>query len=165
MKQEELDNIIKLHNKWLKDEEGGEKANLRGAELEYANLEYANLCNANLRGADLRGAYLNYANLCNANLCNANLRGAHLKYADLNWVNWRETHGLKVYVAGLQSSRENAQLAYIPSLDIATTGCWQDTWEATKKRVASVYDEDDPIYKKYQLAFNYIEAQMKLDNL
>ena len=200
MTQEELNNIIKLHQNWINGEEDGARAdlsdadlsdanlsviylndanlyntnlrnsNLRKADLSYTYLSYANLSDANLSYANLSDANLSYANLSDANLSDANLSGANLTNTNLtnttlNWVNWHEAYGLKVYVAGLQSSRENAQLVYIPSLDIATTGCWQDTWEATKKRVASVYDEDDPIYKKYQLAFNYIEAQMKLDNL
>lgn len=49
--QEELKTILELHLKWLRNEEGGIRANLRGA-----NLSSANLSSANLRGADLRGA-------------------------------------------------------------------------------------------------------------
>ena len=157
-----------------------EYANLSGANLSNANLSNANLNNANLNNADLSSANLNSAdlndanlivtNLSNANLNNANLSGADLNDANLskailNWVSWHETRGLKVYEAQLNSSRENAQLAYTPSLDAATTGCWQNTWEATKKRVADVYKESNPkIYKKYQLAFQYIEDQMVEDN-
>ena len=129
MKQSKLDNILKLHQKWLDGEEEGKRAYLSGADLH----------NADLSGADLSGAYL-------------------------NWVNWHEVKGIKVYVAGLQSSRENAQLAYIPSIDIATTGCFQDTWDNLKKRIDEVYKKDNPkIYHKYQLAINYIEEQIKSD--
>ena len=42
--QEKLNETIESHGKWLRDEEGGEKANLRGADLG---------------DAYLRGAYLN----------------------------------------------------------------------------------------------------------
>jgi len=100
-----------------------------------------------------------------ADLSNIDLGGADLSDATLNWVNWHEARGgVDVYVAGLRSSRHNAQLAYIPSLDITTTGCWQNTWEATKKRVKDVYKESDSkIYRKYKLAFQYIEAQMVED--
>lgn len=87
-----------------------------------------------------------------------------MRGADLRWVSWREAQGIKVYVAGLQSSRENAQLVYIPSFDVATTGCFQDTWENLKKRVEEVYKKDNPlIYEKYQVAIKFIEEQMKLD--
>jgi uncharacterized protein YjbI with pentapeptide repeats len=49
--KDELKEILRLHDMWLKDEEGGERANLHGA-----NLRGANLHGADLRGADLRGA-------------------------------------------------------------------------------------------------------------
>ena len=53
MTQQELQEILELHRKWLRDEEGGKradfsKANLYNANLEYANLENANLCDAKL---------------------------------------------------------------------------------------------------------------------
>ena len=50
--QEEIQ-ILQRHAKWLADEAGGEKANLRGADLRGADLHEANLYGANLRGADL----------------------------------------------------------------------------------------------------------------
>ena len=76
MKQQELNLILEGHKKWLNNE-GGERANLCGA----------NLRDVGLRGADLYGADLRDANLCGANLrgadlCDANLRGANLRDAD-----------------------------------------------------------------------------------
>ena len=58
-----LEEILISHKKWLKNEEGGEKANLRCANLRCANLSNANLScvdlsNADLSDADLRGADL-----------------------------------------------------------------------------------------------------------
>ena len=52
----ELKAIIYKHAKWIRDEDGGERADLCGADLR----------NADLRDADLCGA-----NLCDANLCDA----------------------------------------------------------------------------------------------
>lgn len=46
MTQEELNVILDKHKKWLRGKEGGEKANLRGADL---------------RGVNLRGADLDYS--------------------------------------------------------------------------------------------------------
>ena len=66
MTNEELKKIIEKHEKWLKDQEGGERATLRGT----------NLYGADLRGADLRGADLYGANLRGADLRGADLRGA-----------------------------------------------------------------------------------------
>ena len=100
--QERLNEIIASHGKWLRAEEGGERANLSyanlsyanlrgadlsGADLSGANLHYANLHYANLRGADLGGANLSYANLSGANLHYANLRGADLGGANLSYAN------------------------------------------------------------------------------
>nr|DAW47825.1 MAG TPA: pentapeptide repeat protein [Caudoviricetes sp.] len=53
--KEEIE-VLQRHAKWLKNEEGGEKANLRGADLRGANLRDANLRGANLWDANLRGA-------------------------------------------------------------------------------------------------------------
>ena len=68
MKQDELNAILVKHTEWLRDEDGGARADLRGADLRYA---------------DLYGADLRYANLRYANLRDADLRGADLRYADL----------------------------------------------------------------------------------
>ena len=48
-----LEEILKLHEMWLNDEEGGVRAELRDANLQYANLRNADLQGANLRGANL----------------------------------------------------------------------------------------------------------------
>ncbi|QCQ61197.1 pentapeptide [Rheinheimera phage vB_RspM_Barba15S] len=83
MKQEELNLILENHKKWLNDD-GGIRADLRGANLSGANLKGADLRGANLRGADLWTAYLRGANLRGANLRGANLSGANLRGADLS---------------------------------------------------------------------------------
>ena len=61
---------------WRNHEPGGERANLRGADLS----------GANLRGADLSGANLSLSDLGGANLTGADLRGADLIGADLIWA-------------------------------------------------------------------------------
>ena len=58
MDANELREILDKHVKWLQDEEGGERANLYGADLRRADLSGANLSDANLSDADLRRAYL-----------------------------------------------------------------------------------------------------------
>ena len=70
--------ILEKHAKWIRGEDGGERADLYGADLRGADLSAANLRNADLCDADLRGA-----NLCGADLCGADLRGANLCGADL----------------------------------------------------------------------------------
>ena len=68
----ELKLVLESHLAWLTDE-GGNRADLYGANLRDADLRNADLCNADLRDADLRDANLRGANLRNANLRNANL--------------------------------------------------------------------------------------------
>ena len=84
MTKTELNEILKKHKKWVFDEPGGERADLRGADLRGANLYGADLRGANLRGADLRGADLRGADLRGADLRGANLYGADLRGADLD---------------------------------------------------------------------------------
>ena len=88
MRQEELQIILEKHKKWLNNEEGGERADLIGADLRFADLRgailtCAILTYANLRGADLRGAILTGAILTCADLRGAILSGAILYGADL----------------------------------------------------------------------------------
>ena len=61
MTNEELKEVLSLHQMWLLDKEGGVRADLRYADLRYADLSDANLRYANLRYADLRGANLSGA--------------------------------------------------------------------------------------------------------
>lgn len=82
MDQAALNEILKKHDLWLKDDPKGDRANLKDAHLEGANLR-----NANLEGANLAGAHLKGANLIYANLRHAYLVGAHLENADLECVN------------------------------------------------------------------------------
>ena len=84
MDKQELKAILGKHLKWLRGEDGGERANLFGANLSRADLSGANLSRANLSGANLFGANLSRANLSGANLSRANLFGANLFGANLS---------------------------------------------------------------------------------
>jgi hypothetical protein len=87
--KEELALIIEKHGKWLRDEEGGERANLSSANLSYADLSYADLSYASLRYANLSYADLRYADLSSADLSYASLRCADLRYANLSYADLR----------------------------------------------------------------------------
>ena len=104
MTQEQINKILASHKEWMKGT-GGERADLRDADLRDADLRDANLrdadlrdadlCGADLRDADLRGADLRVANLCGAdlrvaNLCGADLRDANLRDADLRDADLRD---------------------------------------------------------------------------
>ena len=149
--QEKLKEIIVSHGKWLRDEEGGERADLKGAYLEGAdlrgayfrgvNLKGANLKGVDLRGtdlrrADLRGADLEYANLESADLRYANLKGANLKGVDLRDVDLREadlkgayledTYLGGAYLKGADLNKTYYQITRIGSRNATTTYCVED---------------------------------------
>jgi len=84
---EVIKTILNKHLLWLKDETGGECADLSGADLSGANLSGANLSGADLRSADLSGADLSGASLRSANLSGADLRSADLRSANLSGAN------------------------------------------------------------------------------
>ncbi len=98
MDKQKLDEVLKKHEQWVRDEEGGARANLRCADLRAASLRWANLRRANLRvaklhgadlyganlsGADLRWSDLRWSDLRRADLSGADLRGANLRWSDL----------------------------------------------------------------------------------
>jgi hypothetical protein len=76
MNREQINIVLSAHLKWLRGEIGGQKADLRSANLYGADLGSANLRSADLRSADLRSANLGSANLRSADLRSANLYGA-----------------------------------------------------------------------------------------
>ena len=105
MTQCDLNTIIQLHEKWLRREPGGKKANLRGADLFDADLRDADLSDADLSDADLSGADLSGADLSHADLRYADLRGANVDFS--SWPLWcGSLKGVKV------DARIARQLAY-----------------------------------------------------
>ena len=97
MTREEINKIVNLHQKWLRNEEGGERATLAGEDLSRAMLDGINLMWADLTGVDFEEAHLFGANFEGADLRGANLRGAFcgsanfagasLEVANLEWAN------------------------------------------------------------------------------
>ena len=117
---------LDLHLKWLRDEEGGERAILHGADLH----------GADLHGANLHGAILRWADLREADLHGANLRGADLDFA--SWPFRCGSFGAKA------DMRLVAQLAkHLAMLDVS--GCCGGIREAhaafCKTGLAHLFDE------------------------
>lgn len=113
MNKTDLEKILTEHTLWLHNE-GGKRADLRGADLGEADLKGANLREADFRGAnlgeaDLRGANLRKANLGWANLSEADLRGADLRGANLGWANLRGTN-----LGGARLSEANLDFSVFP---------------------------------------------------
>ena len=100
MTNDELRKIIEKHKKWLRGMEGGERANLRGADLSGANLSGADLSGANLRGADLYGA-----NLCGAK----NVPFIPMACPDSgSFTAWKKAHGHIVKLLIPEDSRRSS---------------------------------------------------------
>ena len=108
MTKEQINKILASHKEWMKGT-GGERANLRGANLYGANLRDADLRDADLRDANLRGADLRDANLCGADLRDANLCGANLRGADLRDAN---LYGADLCGADLRGVRHDERTAF-----------------------------------------------------
>ena len=188
---EKLQEIIKSHGRWLRNEEGGERANLRdaylsganlrGADLRDANLSDANLSDAYLSGADLRGANLRDANLSDANLSDANLSGADLRGANLRGANLRGANLRDANLSGADLDKTYYQVVRIGSRRGTTTycvdddnvlcGCWNNykggTLEEFKTRVESVYGREgnnpnEQYYDEYMAAITFFAAMKEM---
>lgn len=104
MLRSKLEKILENHKKWLKNE-GGERADLRGAYLSGADLSGAYLIGADLRGtnlsgADLRGADLSGADLRDATLTdikvNENTTGYHNLCPEGEFIAWKKLADSKI---------------------------------------------------------------------
>ena len=148
MTQEELAKILELHKKWLNDEEGGERANLSGANLSCADLICANLSDADLSGADLRCADLSgadlscanlrWANLSSANLSDADMSGADLSRANLSGADLSGAQGLLLACNYLDAHFERIKDGYIA---YKTFGAQYRAPKKWKIEVGSVIEE------------------------
>ena len=168
---EKLQEIIESHGRWLRNEEGGERANLRradlsgadlrGADLRSADLYCADLSGANLRRADLSGADLRRAALSGANLSGADLSGADLSGADLRRaalsgaalsganLSGADLSGAdldKTYYQVVRVGSRRGITTYCVDDDNVLCGCWNGfkggTLDEFKTRVESVYGRE-----------------------
>jgi hypothetical protein len=133
MNEKELHEIIAAHGRWWLNNDGGKRADLRGANLRVADLHEANLCGADLRDADLRGA----------DICGADIYGADLTE--------------KIVQVGPIGSR-NSYTVYFVDRDIVKCGCWNEckggSLEQFEARVDKVYPDYTmhPEYRREYLA-------------
>jgi hypothetical protein len=158
---EKLQEIIKSHGRWLRNEEGGERADLRGADLSGADLSGADLRDADLSGADLSGA-----DLSGADLRDADLRGADLRDADL-----RGAYLDKTYYQVVRIGSRRGTTTYCVDDDNVLCGCWNNykggTLEEFKTRVESVYGREgnnpnEQYYDEYMAAITFFAAMKEM---
>lgn len=184
--QEKLKEILVSHSKWLRCENGGERADLSNADLSYINLNHtdlrgANLCGAdfyraNLYGAILCGANLYGANFCATDLSNSSLRATDLRATDLSNSKFDNaslstTSLSKTYYQIVRIGSREATTTYCVEDDNVRCGCWHNygggTLEEFKKRVESVYGENGErpnkkYYTQYMAAIEFFEKMTKL---
>ena len=161
-----LQEIIKSHGRWLRNEEGGERADLGSADLSSANLRGADLSGADLSSADLRGADLGSANLSSADLRSADLRGADLRGADLSSADLDKTYYQVVRIGSRRGTT-----TYCVDDDNVLCGCWNNykggTLEEFKTRVESVYGREgnnpnEQYYDEYMAAITFFAAMKEM---
>ena len=161
MEASKLKEILEKHKMWLNGEEGGERANLRGADLREADLRGANLNGAYLRWAnlsgadlreadlriaelsatDLRGTDLRRASLREADLSGADLRGADLSGADLDYVSYPlYCNGLCIHI----DDRIGIQLLYHAISNILFS---HNTSDNLKKQVSALVDTANKFHR------------------
>lgn len=109
----ELFEILRKHKMWLYGELGGERADLRGADLSEADLSGADLSGADLSEACLARANLIGAYLCNANLARSNLYGAYLCNANLVRANLIGAYLIEANLSEANLSEANLSGAYL----------------------------------------------------
>ena len=179
-----LQEIIESHGKWLKFEDGGKCADLRGADLQCSYLQGADLQGANLRGANLRDADLRDAYLQGADLRGADLRGANLRDAHLRGVNLQGAHLRCAYLQGVDLPNGIYQIVGCGSYNRCTTydsindrvicGCWEDGGgnhlESFKKRIETIYGDkgeapNAAYYIEYMAAINFFEMVKRVRKL
>ena len=169
--QEELEDILKKHKKWLNNQNGGERANLIDADLSYLNfkkvdLRCAKMTSVNLTHADLTDTVLKNADLTDTNLAFANLKRANLKGTDLtNTTIWdtifSNAGGKSIISIQLNTSVENRVINYIPEIDWVSAGCFRGTLEELKNKVKYTHSDNEKIRKRYEKAIEFIEFLKK----
>ena len=80
--KDELKTILKKHMMWLNGEDGGERADMSGADMRGANMSGADMSGADMSGADMSGADMRWADMRGANMSRADMRGVqHIEFA------------------------------------------------------------------------------------
>ncbi len=183
---EELQDILAKHKKWLASPTDGGRTDLSEASLQNVNLcnvdlQYAKLDGVNLSGANLQGAKLNNASLRNADLrcadlSYAKLQGADLQYADLSHaylqgVNLNDANLDDANIKGAQkpwlvtiSNIGNgiAEIIYFADKDNIRWGRWNNAEGGTltefKKHIDFVYPARSKNEHCQQYRIEYLSA-------
>ncbi len=118
---DEWSEILEQHVWWLRNNNCGGRANLRGANLRRANLNNANLSSADLSSTNLSNANLSSANLNGANLSNADLNNADLNNANLSSANLRRANLSNANLNNANLSNADLNNANLNNADLNNT--------------------------------------------
>lgn len=98
-----------------------------------------------------------------ANLTRANLTGANLYEADLRGANFADVIGLSVLCVQANTSSENRRIAYIPSLNIVTAGCFQGTFAEFEQRVEEEHKYNPFVLSRYRRVIVFLKREAEED--
>ncbi len=185
MTTEELEKILELHKKWLKDDPTGKRADFKeanlsgmdlyGVDLRGADFGQADLSGTNLSYADFQGADLSGANLCSANLKNADFRNAKLRNTNLKGVLLSQADLDGAYLPDtlyqiVGSGKYNRCTTYDIINDQVVCGCWDDKkgnhLTAFEKRIKDIYgpkgsNPNSFHYDEYMMAIKFFKMVRK----
>ncbi len=82
--------VLQAHRRWLNNEPGGVRLDLRGANMIGAFMRGAYMGDANLAGAYMRDANMTGAFMAGAFMGGANLNGAFMRGAYMGGANMRD---------------------------------------------------------------------------
>ena len=189
-----LEEVLELHKKWLKREEGGIKADLSDEDLSNVDLIDVNLRYADLSGSILMGAYLSNANLSDSDLSyvylsNANLSDSDLRYSDFSNADLRGVDFSGSDLTGVDLTNTNFYLTnlykckgdfvgienigsrndtthYFYKSDRVICGCFSGTMEEFEEKVKKSYAKDDKEYREYIVAIRTLKelAEIELES-
>lgn len=144
-----LQAVLERHQKWLNDEEGGERANLTDANLASTNMKKVNLASAIMEGSDMSGANLTGANLMGTNMRKSNMNGsdmsgANMMYANLAGADLRKSD--MRYANVIDTNMKDANLAY--------TNMWYANIKYARMRDADLKQIKEDLFEKLKIAKN-----------
>ena len=147
---DELKEILRLHGVWLRDEDGGKRADLRGAYLRGAYLRGVDLRGAYLQRADLRGAYLQGVDLRGVVLQGVYLQGAYLRGADLRGADLQGATGQNIWIKTLGS--DIWEIVY--TFDRLQIGCENhlitEWWEFDNDKISEMDHQALEFWKRWK---------------
>ena len=77
MTKQAIEDMLNSHAKWLNNEYGGQRANMRDMDLRGVDMQDENMRRANMQCADMQCANMRCANMQCADMQDADMQGAN----------------------------------------------------------------------------------------